>query len=96
MAALDKLKRRLDVTDKDALLCDLIEDAQTYLLAYTGRGSVPEGCEGCVVELAAIAYTRMGMEGQQSHSEGGVSVAVEGLPAMLKAQLDRLRVAKVG
>lgn len=95
---LEKLKRRLGISssEKDPLLNDLLEDAQGFTMAYTGRATVPQEAEGITVELACIAYNRLGMEGQSSHSEGGVSVAVDGLPAMLKAQLDRLRVAKVG
>jgi len=95
---LDKLKRRLGIDEnaKDGLLNDLLADAQAFTQDYTGRVTLPQGAEGVLVELACIAYNRLGMEGQSSHSEGGVSASVDGLPGMLKARLDRLRVAKVG
>jgi len=95
---LDKLKRRLRMTDgeQDALLEDLITDAQAFAMGYTGRDPLPEAVSGAIVELAAISYGRLGMEGQTGHSEGSVSIRVDGLPAMLKAQLDQCRAAKVG
>jgi len=95
---LDKLKRRLRITDgeQDALLEDLLTDAQAFAVGYTGRDPLPEAAGGVVVELAAISYGRLGMEGQLEHREGSVSIRVDGLPAMLKTQLDSCRMAKVG
>ncbi|MEG0127418.1 MAG: phage head-tail connector protein [Clostridia bacterium] len=93
-----KLKRRLMVEDssKDALLSDLLQDAADFVRDYTRLKTLPPSVDSVLVELAAIAYTRMGMEGQQSHSEGGVSVSIDGLPVMIKARLDGMRTAKVG
>ena len=36
---LERLKRRLELTenDRDALLGDLLEEAEQYILGYTGR-----------------------------------------------------------
>ena len=96
---LDKLKRRLRIadTEQDALLEDLITDAAAFAVGYTGRETLPEGGAGAViVELAVISYNRLGTEGQAAHAEGSVSIRVDGLPAMLKAQLDGMRIAKVG
>ena len=41
---LDKLKRRLRIedTEQDALLGDLITDAAAFMQGYTGRASLPE------------------------------------------------------
>lgn len=95
---LDKLKRRLRIADnvQDALLMDLLTDAQAFAMGYTGRDPLPETAGGVIVELAAISYGRLGMEGQSAHSEGRISIRVDGLPAMIKAQLDGCRAAKVG
>ncbi len=96
---LPKLKRRLGITGtaKDALLMDLIEDAQTFALSYTGLRDLPASEDGAVTELASVAYNRLGAEGESAHSEGGVSATMYGgLPPLLKARLDRLRTAKVG
>ncbi|MBN1778447.1 MAG: phage head-tail connector protein [Clostridiales bacterium] len=95
---LDKLKRRLRITDteQDALLADLITDAQAFAMGYTGRDPLPDAAEGAIIELAAMSFGRLGIEGQAAHAEGRISIRVDGLPAMLKAQLDSYRVAKVG
>jgi hypothetical protein len=74
----------------------LIADAQAFAVGYTGRDPLPEAAGGAIVELAAISFSRLGMEGQSEHGEGSVSIRLDGLPAMLKAWLDGIRIAKVG
>jgi len=95
---LDKLKRRLRIadTEQDALLEDLIIDAQAFAMGYTGRDPLPESADGAIVELAAMTFGRLGIEGQSAHAEGRISIRVDGLPEMLKAQLDSYRIARVG
>jgi hypothetical protein len=95
---LDKLKRRLRLTETehDQLLSDLLADAEAFAQGYTGRSPLPEGGSCAVVELAVLQFNRLGIEGQTAHAEGSVSIRVDGLPPMLKAQLDQMRVAKVG
>ncbi|MBE5801696.1 MAG: hypothetical protein E7319_05340 [Clostridiales bacterium] len=97
MNHLEVLKRRLATTDdsQDALLTDLLTDAEQYVMAYTGRMQVPANLFGVVVELAAMHYARLGMQGESSHSEGGVTIGVDSLPGDLKAALDRYRLARV-
>lgn len=96
-ALLDKLKRRLGVTDNDELLTDLLTDAQEAALAYTGLADLPAAADGAVIALAAVDYNRLGMEGESSHGEGGVSAAmIDGMPKTIRQRLDPLRVAKVG
>ena len=94
---LARLKRRLgfDGDEKDGLLTDLLEDAELFVLDYTGRDFLPRGLDAALTELAAAGYNRRGLEGASAHAEGGVSVTLEGLPARVKAQLDRHRVGKV-
>ena len=88
--SLEKLKRRLNV------LGDLLEDAEAFVLGYTGRKIMLEELKGVVVELAAASYNLLGLEGAASHAEGGVSATVDLLPKQMKAQLDMYRIAKVG
>ena len=96
--SLEKLKRRLNVTDmdRDALLGDLLEDAEAFVLGCTGRKIMLEERKGVEVELAAASYNLLGLEGAASHAEGGVSATVDLLPKQMKAQLDMYRIAKVG
>ncbi len=91
---LEKLKRRIPDAANDALLNDLLDGAAAAIMAYTGRDSVPEALQAVQIELAAIAYNRIGMEGEASHSEGGVSRSADGLPEPLRRQMNPFRLAK--
>ena len=91
------LRRRLGTGDAqgDELFIDLLCEAENYVLAYTGRTEIPDKLRGTVIELAAVSYNRLGLQGESAHSEGGVSVTVDGLPEGVRALLNRWRVAKL-
>ncbi|MBO5502794.1 MAG: phage head-tail connector protein [Clostridia bacterium] len=90
------LKRRLSLNaDQDALLSDLLSDAEMYVTAYTGRAAIPAALDGTVVELAAMQYARLGLQGESSHQEGGVSITVDSLPDSIRQVLNRHRLARV-
>ena len=93
---LERLKRRLPDAgeNEDMLLNDLIADAGSFICAYTCRESVPAALEGAQLELAAVMYNRMGMEGESAHSEGGVSRTAAALPDDLRAWLNCWRLAR--
>lgn len=91
---LAKLKRRLPDAADDALLTDLLAEAGAFIRAYTRRDVLPAGLEDAQVRVAAILFNRMGMEGESSHSEGGVSRTADALPADLKVWLNGWRLAK--
>ena len=91
---LAKLKRRLPDAADDALLNDLLEQAGAFIRAYTRRNEIPEGLEDAQIHIAAILFNRMGMEGEISHNEGGVSRTAEMLPEVVKEWLNPWRVAK--
>ena len=91
---LAKLKRRLPDAADDALLNDLLEQAGAFIRAYTRRNEIPEGLEDAQIHIAAILFNRMGMEGEISHNEGGVSRTAEMLPEAVKKWLNPWRVAK--
>ena len=95
---LERLKRRLNLTtdDRDELLRDLLEDASAFVLTYTGRKALPDGLDGVICEIVAGSYNLLGLEGAAGHSEGGVSSTFDLLPPRIRAQLDALRIAKVG
>lgn len=91
---LAKLKRRLPDAQDDALLGDLLEEAGAFLRAYTRRDAVPAALEDAQVRIAAMMFNRMGMEGEVSHNEGGVSRTAELLPEDLRRWLNGWRLAK--
>lgn len=91
---LNRLKRRIPDADNDALLKDLLADAGNMICAYTGRNDVPDMLEGVQIEIAAMLYNRIGMEGESAHSEGSVSHAADSLPEYVRRQLNPWRLAR--
>lgn len=91
---LSRLKLRVPDAANDALLEELLTGAEGMILAYTGREELPEALESAQVEIAAMLYNRMGMEGESSHSEGSVSRSADSLPEYLKRQLNPFRLAR--
>ena len=92
MTQLEKMKIRLGITDnsQDALLTQILEDAETDILDYTNRNVILSKMEGIQRELAIIYYNRIGSEGEASRSEGGISVSYE-MPEQVKARLKAYR-----
>lgn len=91
---LERLKRRIPDGKDEALMNDLLTDAQDMILAYTGRDSVPLVLQGAQIEIAAMLFNRMGMEGESSHSEGSVSRSADSLPEYIRRQLNPFRLAR--
>ncbi len=94
MSALERLKRRIPDAQDDDLLSDLLDQAEDFILNYTHRGTLPESLENAKIELAAIYFNRMGMEGETAHDEGGVSRTAQTLPDDIARCLNPARLAK--
>ena len=92
----DLLRQRLGPEPDDALLDALLTDARTFILCYTARDEMPQALEPIEVQLAAIAYRRLGAEGELSHAEGGVSMAFDPELSAIREQLKRYRLGFVG
>lgn len=97
-AKLSRLRRRLHLqtAEHDELLSDLLDDAEMFMLSYTGRDFLPEALLGAQTEIAAASYHLLGLEGAGSHSEGEISATIDRLPPALRAMLDQHRIARVG
>ena len=91
---LERLKRRIPDGKDEALLTDLLSDAEHMILAYTGRDSLPDVLQGAQIEIAAMLFNRMGMEGESAHSEGSVSRSADSFPEYIRRQLNPWRLAK--
>lgn len=76
---LDKIKRRLGITDclQDELINDLIEDAKAHFMAITGQESVPPKYDYIIRDVVVLRYNRKGSEGMKSESVDGYSVTYE-------------------
>lgn len=91
---LDRLKRRLPDAGDEQLLMELLEDAGMMIRAYTLRSEIPEVLEGAQLEIAAMLFNRMGMEGENAHAEGSLSRSVESLPEYVRRQLNPFRLVR--
>ena len=58
------------------------------VLDYTGRDTLPNGAESIVIKLAIIYYNRLGNEGENSRTEGGISQSFSNdIPKDIQRQL---------
>lgn len=78
------------------LLNLLLDDAEEFVKAYTGRKQITSGLEKAVRDLAVIALNRIGTEGENSRSEGGESYSFNDAPKQIYDTLNRYRLARVG
>jgi|GEM_PF-1700975 len=92
-APLVRLKAVANIQDdsQDALLAELLAQAEVYILTYCNRTEMLESMRAGQVRLALLYFNRMGIEGESSHSEGGVSRSIDMLPADLREWLDAHR-----
>lgn len=94
MTALERVRARLPTTAIEKVEAALL-DAEETILNYTGRSELPERLIGVQAKLAIISINQEGAEGENSHSEGGVSRTMDALPEDVLKQLRPWRVAKV-
>lgn len=97
MTAFERMKARLPDADNDLCEC-LLEDARDAILAYIGPGAkeIPPVLVGDQVQIALSLYNRIGVEGERSHSEGGVSFTVDDWPAGFERRAAMFRRGVVG
>lgn len=91
----DRLRRLLREEAADGeLLQELLAQAETLILNYTGQKTLPASLVPAQLQLAVIAYNRLGMEGESWRHEGGLSVRVEDLPCGVLCQLRPYRLLR--
>ena len=95
MTEIDKLKKLTGEEDED-LLALLLEDAENFVLAHTGRTRITDGLRKPVRDLAVIALNRIGTEGETGRSEAGESYSFDNAPPQVYDILNRYRIARVG
>ena len=95
MEQLEKIKL-LTGESNEGLLSLLLEEAENRILVYTNRKKMPKGLLTIQLDMAVIAYNKLGSEGATSHSEGGISVSFEEMPKSVYEMLNKYRLARVG
>lgn len=75
MTMLQRIKLLLNFSDssKDALLEELIENAEEYVVTYCNNADAVTSLSGAIIQMVIQDYNRMGAEGLNSESYSGVS-----------------------
>ena len=76
---LSKIKRRLGIIDhvENDLICDLIEDAESYFKTLTGTTEVGKKYNFMIENVVYKLYGRKGSEGVTSETVDGYSVTYQ-------------------
>lgn len=94
MTDLDMLKKITGESDEE-LLSSLLQMAEEEILSLTNRGKMTDKLKPIVRKWALIAYNRMGVEGEASRSEGGISSAFVEIPKEIQDAIKRNRLGRV-
>ncbi|MEK4628105.1 phage head-tail connector protein [Solibacillus sp. FSL R7-0682] len=96
LTQLDKLKINLGIKDesKDDDLNLILEDSRNDVLIWTNRKEIPVFLESTVRQITTIRYNMQGIEGQTSHSEGGISRSFDSLPQSIQNTINQSRLIK--
>lgn len=78
-------------SSQDDLLKEYLDDAQEFILDIAHLDTIPEKLLRTQVELAIIYYNKQGIEGQTSHSEGGISRTFEDIPESILKKIKSCR-----
>ena len=93
---LEKLKQLTGESD-ETVLSSLLLRAENIILSETNREKLTPAIKRLLPELAIELYNRSGSEGEQSRSEGGISVTYSesGLSTGLLQRIRMHRLARV-
>ncbi len=93
---LDKFKITLGIKNesKDDELNLILEDVKDDVLIWTNRKELPEVLNSVVRQIGVIRYNMQGVEGQTSHSEGGISLSFDDLPQSIQNTIIQYRLLK--
>lgn len=89
------LKKLTGESDEE-LLSLLLLMAEERLLELTNRTRMTPRLAGAKRNWAVIAYNRLGMEGEASRSQGGISSSFVEIPQEITEVIKATRIARVG
>ena len=95
MTPVEKLKKMTGETD-EGLLELLYETAVTEVLALTNRTKLNTALKAAAEKWALIAWNRMGLEGESSRSEAGISSTFIDVPEQIRGIINLNRIARCG
>lgn len=95
MTDLEMLKKLTGESD-DELLNLLLEMSQEKVLALTNRTKVIYPLKPAIRDWAVVAYNRMGMQGETSRSEGGISSSFAEIPKDIADSIKKYRLGRIG
>lgn len=94
MTDTEMLKKITGESDEE-LLSLLLQMAEDKVLSLTNRTKMIYPLKPAVRDWAVIAYNRLGMEGEASRSEGGISSAFVEVPKDIQDAICRYRLGRV-
>lgn len=96
MTQLQKLKIQLGIKtiEEDDSLQLILDDVKDDILIWTNRSTHPITLESTQRHIAVIRYNMQGIEGQTSHSEGGISRSFDELPQSIQNTINQNRLLK--
>lgn len=95
MTDLEIIKTLTGETDED-LVNILLQVSEEKILAHTGRTRMISELSSARREWAIVAYNRLGMQGETSRSEAGITSAFAEIPKDIQDVINRYRLARCG
>ena len=86
-----KLGIEVDDFSQDNLLSIYLQDAADFITSITNTDEVPVKLLSTQEDLAVMAYNKQGIEGQTSHSEGGISRTFGDIPESMMKKIRSFR-----
>ncbi len=80
----------------EGLLTVLLQEAQERILSETRRTAIIDALRPAVRSWALTAYNRMGMEGEVSRSEAGITSSFAEIPKDIQDAIVNYRLARTG
>lgn len=80
----------------DELIEELLTECMDKAKAFTWRTELPDGMASLIIKWAVVEYNSIGIEGQTSHSDGGISRSIQNMPDDIAGELKLWRRAGVG
>jgi hypothetical protein len=91
-----EILRTLTGEENEGLLTVLLQEAEERILTETRRTVMIQPLRSAVRSWAVIAYNRMGMEGEISRSEAGISSSFAEIPKDVQDAIMNYRLARAG